>query len=63
VSIYWQKLYGMFKMWRITNKMKKRVIILVVAGISMLVAISLFFASNLSKLADLDVFDIEDDDF
>ena len=43
--------------------MKKRIIILVVAGISMLVAYSLFFASNLSKLADLDVFDIEDDDF
>ena len=43
--------------------MKKGIIILVVAGISMLVAFSLFFASNLSKLADLDVFDIEDDDF
>jgi hypothetical protein len=53
----------MFKMWRITDKMKKRVIILVVAGISMLVAFSLFFASKLSNLADLDLFDIEDDDF
>ena len=43
--------------------MKKRIIVLFVAGISMLVAFSLFFASKLSGLADLELFDIEDDDF
>jgi len=43
--------------------MKKGIVVLFLAGISMLVAFSLFFASKLSKLADLDLFDIEEDDF
>jgi hypothetical protein len=43
--------------------MKKNIIILILAVISSLVAFSLFFASKLSNLSDLDLFDIEDEDF
>ena len=42
--------------------MKKKIIILILSTISILVAISLFFASRLSQLSDLDLFDIETDD-
>ncbi len=42
--------------------MKKKIIILSLSIISILVAISLFFASRLSKLSELDLFDIEEDD-
>ena len=42
--------------------MKKKIIILILTIISACVATSLFFASSLSKLSDLDLFDIEDDD-
>jgi len=41
--------------------MKKKIIILTLSTISVLVAISLFFASRLSQLSDLDLFDIEED--
>jgi hypothetical protein len=42
--------------------MKKKIIILILSTISILVAISLFFASRLSRLSDLDLFDIEKND-
>ena len=42
--------------------MKKKIIILTLSTISALVAISLFFASRLSHLSELDLFDIEEDD-
>ena len=43
--------------------MKKKIIILILTLISASVAFSLFFASKLNKLSDLDLFDIEDEDF
>ena len=49
-------------MWSNNSKMKNKVIILILSTISVLVAISLFFASRLSQLSDLDLFDIEEDD-
>jgi cell division protein FtsB len=63
MSIYWKKLYGMFKVWRNNRKMKKKIIILILALLSSLIAFSLFFASKFSKLSELDLFDIEEDDF
>jgi hypothetical protein len=53
----------MLKMWSNNIKMKKRIIILFLALISGTIALSLFFASSLSKLSELDLFDIEDEDF
>jgi hypothetical protein len=50
-------------MWSNNNKMKKKITILILSVISALVAISLFFASRLSQLSDLELFDIEEDDF
>jgi hypothetical protein len=49
-------------MWNSNNKMKKKIVILTLSIISALVAISLFFASRLSQLSELDLFDIEEDD-
>ena len=49
-------------MWNNNNKMKKKIVILTLSIISALVAISLFFASRLSQLSELDLFDIEEDD-
>jgi hypothetical protein len=49
-------------MWSNSNKMKKKIIILILSAISIFIAINLFFASRLSKLSDLDLFDIEEDD-
>jgi hypothetical protein len=43
--------------------MKKKIIIFILSVISVLVTISLFFASRLSQLSDLELFDIEEDDF
>ena len=43
--------------------MRKKTIVLILAIISTLVVISLYFASTLSKLSDLNIFDIEDEDF
>ena len=43
--------------------MKKKIIILILTLISASIALSLFFASRLSELSDLDLFDIEDEDF
>jgi hypothetical protein len=43
--------------------MKKNIIIFTLALISAGVAFFLFFASRLSELSDLDLFDIEDEDF
>jgi hypothetical protein len=63
MSVYWQNLYGVLKMWRNSSKMKKKIIILILTLISASIALSLFFASKLSKLSDLDLFDIEDEDF
>ena len=42
--------------------MKKKIVILVLSIISIIIAINLFFASKLSQLSDLDLFDIEEDD-
>ena len=42
--------------------MKKKIIILILSAISILVAVNLFFASRLSQLSDLDLFDIEEND-
>jgi hypothetical protein len=42
--------------------MKKKIIILILLIISILSAVSLFFALRLSQLSDLDLFDIEEDD-
>jgi hypothetical protein len=50
-------------MWSNNNKMKKKITVLILSVISALVAISLFFASRLSQLSDLELFDIEEDDF
>ena len=49
-------------MWSNNNKMKKKIIILILSLISISIAINLFFASRLSELSDLDLFDIEEDD-
>ena len=43
--------------------MKKKIIILSLALISTMIAFSLFFASRLSKISELDLFDIEDENF
>jgi hypothetical protein len=43
--------------------MKKKIIILFLTIISAAIAFSLFFASRLSKLSELNLFDIEDNDF
>jgi hypothetical protein len=42
--------------------MKKKIIILSLGLISATIAFSLFFASRMSKLSELDLFDIEKDD-
>ena len=42
--------------------MKKEIIILILAAMSIYVAINLFFVSRLSQLLDLGLFDIEEDD-
>ena len=49
-------------MWSHNNKMKKKIVILILSAISISIAINLFFASRLSKLSDLDLFDIEEDE-
>ena len=49
-------------MWSNDSNMKKKIIILILLAISILVAVNLFFASRLSQLSDLDLFDIEEDD-
>jgi maltodextrin utilization protein YvdJ len=43
--------------------MKKKIIIIILTLISAGIALFLFFASKLSKLSDLNLFDIEDEDF
>jgi len=43
--------------------MKKKIIILVLAAISSAIAFSLFFASRMSRLSELDLFEIEGEDF
>jgi hypothetical protein len=48
-------------MWSNDSNMKKKIIILILLAISTFVAINLFFASRLSQLSDLDLFDIEKD--
>jgi hypothetical protein len=50
-------------MWGEYSKMKKKIIVLTLAAISSIIAFSLFFASRMSKLSELDLFDIEQDDF
>jgi len=43
--------------------MKKKIIILMLVIISSIVTFSLFFASKMSKLSEIDLFDIEENDF
>ena len=43
--------------------MKKKIIILALAAISSVIAFSLFFASRMSKLSELHLFDIDENDF
>jgi len=43
--------------------MRKKIIILALAIISLGVGVGLFFASTFSKISDLDIFDIEENDF
>jgi hypothetical protein len=43
--------------------MKKKIIVLILTLISGTIAFSLFFASRMSKLSEIDLFDIEEDDF
>jgi len=43
--------------------MKKKITILILAIISSIIAFSLFFASRMSRLSELDLFNIEEDDF
>jgi len=43
--------------------MKKKITILILSAISFFVAISLFFASKFIQLSELELFDIEEDDF
>jgi hypothetical protein len=50
-------------MWGEYSKMKKNIIIFILAILSSLIGFSLFFASKFSKLSELDLFDIEDEDF
>jgi hypothetical protein len=50
-------------MWGEYSKMKKKIIILTLAAISSIIAFSLFFASRMSKLSELNLFDIEQNDF
>ena len=50
-------------MWGEFRKMRKKIIILILTLISATIAFSLFFASRLSSLSELDLFDIEDEDF
>jgi hypothetical protein len=61
MSVYRQNLCRVFKMWSNNSKMKKNMIILILSTISIFIAINLFFASRLSQLSDLDLFDIEED--
>lgn len=42
--------------------MKKKIVVLILSAISIFIAINLFFASRLSQLSDLDLFDIEEND-
>jgi hypothetical protein len=50
-------------MWSKHSKMKKKSIILLSLIISGMIAFILFFASRLSNLIELDIFDIEDEEF
>lgn len=43
--------------------MKKKIIVLVLGILSLAAGISLYFASTFSKMSDLEVFDIEENDF
>ena len=48
-------------MWSNDSNMKKKTKILILITLSFLTALTLWVASNLNKLSDLDLFDIEKD--
>ena len=48
-------------MWWNNNKMKKNTKILILIILSFLTAVTLWAASNLKKISDLDIFDVEED--
>jgi len=47
-------------MWSNNSKMKKKTKIIILIVLSFLTAVSLWAASNLNKLSDLDLFDIDE---
>ena len=48
-------------MWWNNNKMKKNTKILILIILSFLTAVTLWAASNLKKISDLDILDVEED--
>ena len=48
-------------MWSNDSNMKKKTKILILVALSFLTAVTLWVASNLKKISDLDVFNIEED--
>ena len=48
-------------MWSNGSNMKKNTKILILLILSFLTAVTLWAASNLKKISDLDIFDVEDD--
>jgi hypothetical protein len=48
-------------MWSNDSNMKNKTKILILVALSFLTALTLWVASNLNKLSDLDVFDIDEE--
>lgn len=48
-------------MWSNDSNMKKKTKILILMALSFLTALSIWVASNLKKLSDLDIFDIDEE--
>ena len=48
-------------MWSNDGNMKKNTKILILVILSFLTALTLWAASNLKRISDLDIFDVEDD--
>ena len=48
-------------MWSNDSNMKKKTKILILVILSFLTALSLWVASNLKRLSDLDIFDIDEE--
>jgi hypothetical protein len=48
-------------MWSNDSNMKKKTKILILMALSFLTALSIWVASNLKELSDLDIFDIDEE--